>query len=151
MNYFTDCLTIEQVKERFRTLTMTMHPDHGGTDAQFIELMTERDARITVLAHRQANDRMGTDAPDFVTEILAKVIDLNCRIELIGTWVYAFDAYAVKDVLKGLGFWFSAKHKAWIFNGGEKARIRTGLTTDQVRQMHGAQEVKTKRQTAQIG
>lgn len=79
---------------------------------------------------------------DRVAELLYKVIRMNVRVELIGSWLYVFDSYHVKDDLKELGFWFSKKHKAWIYSGSPKKRFRSKLTTDDVRARHGSEVIR---------
>ena len=80
--------------------------------------------------------------------ILAKIIHLDgVRIEIIGTWIYVFQSYEVREYLAGLGFWFSAKHKAWIFSGTRKRRFHTKLTTNQIRQHYGCEVVETEEQS----
>ena len=74
-----------------------------------------------------------------MADILRQVIDLDCRLEIIGVWLYAFGAYSVKAKLKELGFWFSSKHKAWIFNRGTKLHRYSRMTTDDIRNKYGCQ------------
>jgi DnaJ-class molecular chaperone len=44
MKYFFDCKTIEEAKARYRKLAMELHPDHGGSNAEMIELSRQYDA-----------------------------------------------------------------------------------------------------------
>jgi hypothetical protein len=48
-------------------------------------------------------------------EILRKIINLDCQIEIIGYWIYYFNSKEVREQLKEFGFWFSGKHKAWQY------------------------------------
>jgi hypothetical protein len=75
-------------------------------------------------------------------EVLQKIIDLDCQIEIIGYWIYCFNSYAVHEQLKALGFWFSGKHKAWVFSGRAK-RLRAGKETlDEIRARKGSQKIE---------
>jgi hypothetical protein len=44
--YFTDRQTESEVKRKFRELSKTMHPDHGGTHEQFTELVRQYRQRV---------------------------------------------------------------------------------------------------------
>jgi hypothetical protein len=47
----------------------------------------------------------------------------NLKIEQIGTWIWVSgDTYRIKEKLKEMGFFYSAKKKAWFFNG-EKFKL----------------------------
>jgi hypothetical protein len=55
--------TREDVIAAFRRKAMRCHPDHGGTEAQFIELMTARDRLLSALGTRAAPPKMPEFAP----------------------------------------------------------------------------------------
>lgn len=74
-------------------------------------------------------------------DILKKIIDFDCEIEIIGYWIYCFKSFAVKDALKDLGFWFSSKHRAWVFSGGKKTRFYSKKTLDEIRAEKGSRKV----------
>ena len=57
--------------------------------------------------------------------ILLKVIHLDIQIEIAGWRIYCRgNTYPVKEYLKDLGFWFSGKHKAWVYSGKKKLNVR---------------------------
>jgi hypothetical protein len=65
-----------------------------------------------------------------------------CQIEIIGYWIYCFNSKEVKEQLKELGFWFSGKHKAWVYSGKPK-RGRAGKETlDEIRAKKGSQKIE---------
>lgn len=41
VDYFAGCTTKEEVTARYRTLVKTYHPDHGGTNDQFVDLTNQ--------------------------------------------------------------------------------------------------------------
>lgn len=43
MNYFKGCTTIEEVKERYKKLAFTYHPDAGGTTEQMQDVNLQRE------------------------------------------------------------------------------------------------------------
>ena len=75
-------------------------------------------------------------------DILQKIINLDCEIEIIGYWIYCFNSKEVREQLKELGFWFSGKHKAWIFSGKAKKNISSKDTLDEIRAKKGSQKVE---------
>jgi hypothetical protein len=89
--------------------------------------------------------------PEAVTpcqEILKKIIRLDCEIEIIGCWIYCFKSYGVREQLKDLGFWFTKKHKAWVYSGKAKMNIHGKETLDQIRARKGSQKIETEEEKA---
>lgn len=41
LNYFKDCYTLEEIKERYRTKAKILHPDKGGDPAKFRDLQEQ--------------------------------------------------------------------------------------------------------------
>jgi hypothetical protein len=94
-------------------------------------------------------DKDWQPGPDAVTpfqDVLKKIIDFDCEIEIIGCWIYCFKSYEVHEQLKELGFWFSGKHKAWVYSGRAK-RLRAGKETlDEIRARKGSQKIEKEEQ-----
>lgn len=65
--------------------------------------------------------------------ILLKVIHLDIQIEIAGWRIYCRgNTYPVKEYLKDLGFWFSGKHKAWVYSGKKKMYFRPRKSTPEM-------------------
>jgi hypothetical protein len=91
--------------------------------------------------------------------VLQKIINFDCEIEIIkrgtfglrprlrlGCWIYCFNSKEVREQLKELGFWFSGKHKAWIYSGRPK-RLRAGKETlDEIRAKKGSKKIEKEEQ-----
>ena len=77
-------------------------------------------------------------------DILQQIINFDCEIEIIGYWIYCFKSKEVKDQLKVLGFWFSGKHKAWVYSGKPKRNISSRETLDEIRARKGSQKIEKK-------
>jgi hypothetical protein len=90
-------------------------------------------------------DKEWKPGPDAVTpfqEVLQEIINFDYEIEIIGYWIYCFNSKEVKEQLKELGFWFSGKHKAWVYSGRPK-RLRAGKETlDEIRARKGSQKIR---------
>jgi curved DNA-binding protein CbpA len=157
MSWFQDCRTADQLKTKYRELAKVHHPDVGGKAETFKAISEELDYRL--------KDQFQTAFDEFAREkgfspkhksglfqaMIRKIMDFNVRIEIIGYWIYAFDSYGYRKELKDLGFWFSKKHKAWVFSGGKKLRTSTRLSTDEVRGIHGSEVIRNREAVLSIG
>lgn len=158
MNYFERCQSVEATKKRYRELLMSHHPDHAGPDGEAVtkEVIRQFNAFLNGFMSDSFNsyyeDKEWQPKADAVTpfqDVLKKIIDFDCEIEIIGYWIYCFKAYSVRDQLKDLEFWFSGKHKAWVFSGRAK-RLRAGKETlDEIRNKKGSQKVRRNEQEAE--
>ena len=144
--WFDASLSLAEGKSLYRKLLQENHPDHGGSDevCQSIIKAFESFCKVKMqYAFNEAgDDKTGDSNVNVFADILAEIINFNCRIEIIGFWIYAFDSYEVKDILKEKGFFWSVKHRAWIFNGGAKKRIRTANTLNDNRNTYGSKVVR---------
>ena len=94
-------------------------------------------------------DKEWKPGPENVTpfqDILQKIINLDCEIEIIGYWIYCFNSKEVKEQLKELGFCFSSKHKAWVYSGKPKKNIKSKETLDEIRARKGSRKVEKEEQ-----
>ena len=149
-NYFKDCRTIEEAKKAYRELLLKHHPDHAGKEgeAETVEIIRQFSLFIDRIVagsfedyYADREDKPNADAVTPFQEILKKIIDLDCDIEIIGYWIYCFNSKEVKDILKELGFWYSGKHQAWVFSGRPKKRAASKETLDEIRARKGSQKV----------
>jgi hypothetical protein len=155
MNFFDHCQSVEEAKKRYRELLMQYHPDHAGPEGESItkEIINQFNSFLNSFMSHSFNayyeDKEWKPEADAVTpfqDILKKIIDLDCEIEIIGYWIYCFNSYSVHEQLKALGFWFSSKHKAWVYSGRAK-RLRAGKETlDEIRARKGSQKVEKEEQ-----
>ena len=155
MNYFTHCQSVEEAKKIYRSLLMQHHPDHAGQEGEAAtkEIIKQFNYFLNSFMSHSFNsyyeDKEWKPAPGAETpfqEILQKIINLDCEIEIIGYWIYCFNSKEVKEQLKELGFWFSGKHKAWIFSGKPKKNIKSKETLDEIRARKGSQKIEKEEQ-----
>jgi curved DNA-binding protein CbpA len=151
MNYFEHCQSEEQAKKRYRELLMQHHPDHAGEEGEATtkEIINQFNAFLKNFMSHSFNsyyeDKEWKPEADTVFEfqdILQQIINLECQIEIIGFWIYCFKSKEIKDQLKDLGFWFSGKHKAWIYSGGIKRGRASKKTLDEIRAEKGSRKVQ---------
>lgn len=162
MTYFTNCKTIEDVKETFRDLAKKLHPDCGGDAEQFKKMMQEytiifkrlknvhrAGEKKTEQAEQESHEYTESESPEEFADIISKVIYMDgVEIEIVGRWIWlSGNTYAYKDDIKAAGFFWSSKHKKWYYNGGtKKSKKHSKLTFDQVKDLHGCKTVKTAKQ-----
>jgi hypothetical protein len=129
MDYFSTCQSVEKAKKLYKKLLMQYHPDHAGPDGEAVtkEIIAQFNNFLNGFMSYSFNsyyeDKEWKPSAEAVTpfqEILRKIITLDCQIEIIGYWIYCFNSKEVKEELKELGFWFSGKHKAWVYSGKPK-------------------------------
>jgi len=151
MIFFKECKSIEEAKKLYRSLLKKHHPDHAGQEGEAItkEIIAQFNAFLKSFMSSSFNsyyeDKDWKPDPDSVTpfqDILQKIINLECEIEIIGYWIYCFNSREVKEQLKEMGFWFSGKHKAWIFSGKAKRNITSRETLDEIRANKGSHKVQ---------
>ena len=155
MNYFEHCQSVEEGKKRYRELLMQYHPDHAGEEGEEItkeiikQFVSFLDSFVSHSFASYYEDKEWKPNPEAVTpfqDILQKIINFDCEIEIIGYWIYCFNSKAVKEQLKELGFWFSGKHKAWVFSGKPKKNIKSKETLDEIRARKGSLKVEKEEQ-----
>jgi hypothetical protein len=150
MLYFNSCENIEELKAEYRRLVKIHHPDAGGDEKTMKIVNNEfHNAIDNVLCasfsvwKENNSDREFSFDKEVFGDILRKIVEWNITIEIIGYWIYVFNSFEYRNELKEFGFWFSKKHKAWVYSGGKKIRIRTSFTTNDIRNMHGSQIVRS--------
>lgn len=142
--------SVEDIKKEYRRLVMKYHPDHGGNEDQFKEIQDEFEKLLETFVwasfsgYEKETGKEASGNAFVFADILKKVIHFNIRIEIIGYWIYAFESFEYKDKLKTMGFWFSKKHRAWVYSGGKKGKFRTNFSLDEIKKNHGYQSIRDK-------
>ena len=144
-NYFTACANLSEAKKLYRELLKKYHPDvNSNSDAEEVTKKIVKQFDAYCLGHAgQAYDSTNRDyrAEDVadLAAMLRRVCELNCRVELTGTWIWAFESYEVRSELDKLGFHFSGKHKAWFWNGQKrKTRYRSKESIEDIKNRYGS-------------
>lgn len=151
MKYFTGQETVEEAKTKYRDHSKRLHPDLGGSEEAFKEMQAEYEMTIGLTmrrAFRENREKSGNHSVAEFQDILNKIKDMEITIEIIGFWIYAKNSYYYKDQLKSMGFWFSKKHKAWIYSGGKKRGKASRLTETDIKSRYGYTEIKTNKKKA---
>jgi hypothetical protein len=151
---------VEDLKTAYKDMLKKYHPDTAPNELKAkCEIVTK--SIVTEFQNyanyilRQSHTEFKKSDPDeaenptdlvpFETA-LNEALKLDCTLELIGSWIYASKSYACRDELKKLGFWFSTKHRTWVFSGTRKACFKSAkkYTLEVLRIKHGNKLLKTK-------
>lgn len=152
MKYFMDCTSLEELKSLYRKLAVKNHPDKGGSIEVMQEINNEYETMLKKLAfvYNATKDENKPEydwTKDKFAEIIQKIINFgNMEVEIIGQWIWCFNAYEYHEALKNLGFWFSKSKKAWVYSGTAKARYRSRNSVDDLRNKWGSEKIETKEQ-----
>jgi hypothetical protein len=149
LHYFSHVSDIDDLKSAYRALTKKHHPDITGDDGAAMRIINaEYD---WILEHGIQNKKTGENfSPDEINlekeyrEVVEKTACLEGLIvELCGSWIwFTGQTYVWKDVLKGLGCFFSSKKSAWYWRPEtEQSRNRSKYTLEEIRRIHGRVQI----------
>lgn len=147
--YFRHVETLEELKKQFHELCFKLHPDKGGTDAEFSAMRAEYEGlfRRVCDVHKAANgsayEKATDETPEQFPALIESLLRLNVVVEVCGSWVWVGgDTRVVKDQLKTLGGKWSADKKRWYFAPSSKGRRRrgSGWSMDKIRDTYGSKE-----------
>jgi hypothetical protein len=95
MKYFNTDLSLEEGKAIYKKLMKENHPDLGGNEEICKEINKQFDSFLNNKMQFGFDSAKTTGDHNVNTfaDILKKAMKFNCRIELIGFWIYAFDSY----------------------------------------------------------
>lgn len=148
MQYFENVKTVDELKRQYKALAFKHHPDRGGKVEDMQAINTEYDALFARVknVHETANGKTYTkeqpaDVPDNFRAIIDAIIAFDCTIELCGSWLWVFNAYAYRAELKALGFFWCSSKKAWAWTD-KPSDNKHRLTLDEIRRLHGSEIIK---------
>jgi hypothetical protein len=143
------------LKAAYKKAAIQHHPDKGGS----LEIMKLVNAAYDYLKKceswwtgEQARKAKKTTP---LTETMQNMIDKiktfsGLKIEIIGSWLWVSgETKPVKEELKKSGFSFSFNKKSWYYHEDTyRKRSKKNFSLNDLRNLHGAEEVKTEKQTA---
>lgn len=175
-NHFAGC-NLDNVRARYKDLAMMYHPDRGlpTSDLRIMQEVNDQyHSFLKSLDGKQFEKRSSnpnTTQKEYYTfrydwkkeeELRAKIDQViglkleNITLEVNGSWIWIGNTSKDQASLfnrHGLGFKFSGEHVKWYWhkqiNSPFKTR-RSGLTYDQIKQLHGSETIEHER-NRQIG
>ncbi len=153
-NFFTDCRTIEEVKNRYRDLAKKYHPDLGGDTAtmQFINAeYTEAMRRAIPSEENEYRREQATAGFEPLREAIEFAVTLpeNVSVIIRGFWLWLEgETYLCKDRIKsftsadGKHFRWS-KHKTAWYSAAIPSLNRSGhcYSFEEIEAIHGREVV----------
>ncbi len=150
MTLYFEGLTDEQsIKDRFKELAKTHHPDLGGCVETMKEINNQYDQVMKGL-YQKAGKSI-TEIEDLLAD--SKLVrDKLCEIllcpgiivEMCGSWLWITgDTKPVKDALKTAGFMWAQKKLAWYWHKPQDKHKRWGSTysLEEIRDKYGRQVI----------
>lgn len=151
VNFFSNCKTLDEVKQLYKTLAKQHHPDKGGDVEIMKQINSEYDfvtARLLKGMNIEEEDRKKQSAfSEEYREKINAIIHLEgIFIELTGTWIWITgNTKPVKDHLKEHGFFWAKNKSAWFWRPeSEKVIKRTRpISLDEIRAKYGSEKLKS--------
>lgn len=156
-SYFDNVTTLEELRSQYKKLLKQYHPDNkGGSEEATKAINVEYETLFKRLkdvhdTHKAANesayDNNKYDWANDVAlrEVLQKIINFSgIEIEIIGQWIWVFNAYTCHKELKAMGFKYAGNKKAWYFHTESFRKMsRKKLSINDIRNYYGSSKVHT--------
>ena len=154
MKYFVDITNIETLRQEFRTLCFSLHPDKGGDRFEFGSMKEEYEHLIEKLARTEATKaaaenrdcKFTFEGEAALMEALQKFMEIpGITIEICGSWLWiAGNTFPVYKLIKNKGAKFSKSKKKWYFSPYMSERKRRGhYSMNQIRKRFGTETVES--------
>ena len=158
MNYFSDYVTRDDIRNAYRRLAKVLHPDVGGSTEKMQTLNAQYDEAMDKATRAEMPDRsegsysFQSSTNKKIREAIEKAIRYPfLQVELCGWWVWVSgttkrgiteDNDAAIDALKTAGYRWSGDKSKWYF-AGIPAKGR-GEDMGHIRAKYGSQTFKAK-------
>ena len=98
--------TVAELRAEYKKLLVKHHPDNGGNEETMKEINRQYDAIFAQISHENKSDGRSytQEKNEEFKAILNAISGFNMTVEIIGSWIWAFDSYPYKDKLKALNF-----------------------------------------------
>ena len=123
--WFKNVTTIEELRKRYRELLKLYHPDNEKGSVEITqEINAEYDLVFSILSREKQEDSQSYtyEENEQFKAILNEITGFNMTVQIIGSWIWCFDCYKYRDQLKGLGFTWCSKKRAWVWHSEQYRR-----------------------------
>jgi hypothetical protein len=154
-NFFSTCKTLDEAKKQYRALAMIHHPDKGG-DVEVMKEIINQFEKFVPQTEKFAGETAQWNSAEFVAIINDLIHIPGIIIEITGSYISVMgETKPVKDLIKAINVdgakypmysdaqWHST-HKHWFFKpAGYRPFTNKKYSMDEIRNMHGSENVKT--------
>lgn len=157
MKYFETFQDINELKRQYKKLALKLHPDMGGSKADFQAMSAEYEKLLKNALNgrfdssERVEEEMKMDQE--MREALNLIINLEgVIIEIVGNWIWVTgNTMPVKESLKDASYRFARKKCAWYWNDGTfKKKSKKSLSLDEIKAKFGSQTVKKEYKNLQL-
>jgi hypothetical protein len=145
-SFFHQCLSLQQVKLRYKELAMQHHPDRGGNEDIMKTLSFEYN-QVVYSPNFNFSGQNEEQKNSFLKfpEIINKIVHLDVIIEIIGSWIWlSGNTRPHRELLRETGFYFAQNKKMWYYRShSQSSTNRNPLTIDKIRALYGTDNVET--------
>ena len=158
-DFFSDCVTLEDVKQLYKKLARELHPDCNpgkNTTAAFQDMQRQyneafqRCKNIHVNKDGEQYTKETTETPEQYAAIINALLKCDgLMIELCGSWLWITgNTKEHKDILKELNFRWSKNKSAWYLHFEPyRKHSKNTMDLDSIRSMYGSQRFTEKTAT----
>ena len=147
--FFTNTIeTLEELRKEYKRLSLKHHPDRGGKTEDMQTINAEYEKLLSLVGNKRKSAKGETYTKaeydwtkDRFRDIIDKILNYDITIEICGTWLWVFGAFAYKDELKKLGFFWCSGKKAWAWTDNP-TNNKYKLSLDEIRRLHGSEIIK---------
>ena len=152
MKYFVNVKTIEELRREYKKLVFKLHPDKGGNEEDFKNMVNEYERLFKILPNKENEKAKEKEEKDFyydkkMRNVFESLMSFSgLEIEIVGSWLWVYgDTKPIKEELKNLGLFWSGKHICWMYNGGKKeSSRRTRMKKSDIVEKYGNTSYKSK-------
>ena len=151
-NFFYGCKTSGEVRTRYDELSRVFNPSNSKEpnemmntiNAEYDMLMIVfRDAMLAEAEKETVKVKEKLTVSDKIKELQEKVDPSGLHLEICGTWLWVTGkTYQVKDILKELGFRYSANKLSWYYRQeDDRSPNQEPIPLDLIREKYGSSVV----------
>ena len=163
-DFFANCKSADEVKNRYYQLAKIYHPDTGTGDEETMKVINDQysayfgrsaaaendnpelPADVIALPEHCETPAAVDEAAEYIDVIAALVVLPGITCEICGSWLWiSGDTKSVKDAIKAAGCRFSGNKKMWYWrpesqNDGNR-RYRGGKSIGYIRGKYGSTRI----------
>lgn len=155
IKYFKDCTSLDEAKKLYWTLAKIHHPDKGGDEETFKEILNQFEA-FKPFKEKFTGEQDKWNSAEYVN-ILNELIKVpEVIVEICGSWIWVSgNTKPYKELIKKIDAGesyrrgFSKTKEMWYFSPtGYRKKGRSELDIHEIRNLYGSKDVqKEERET----